>query len=308
MTDADVSNEAYCKNNVEKMLVRSQTKAIFPIITLGLVMDYCQTNQDVFTDADVKQSYHRAVEHMEQYLSHNLHVGGRYEDAYPSRSLPKYGVLSPLGNQRYQLLTPYINCAETLKVWIPERIREHIVHRLGLIPLLRDLEFRLHLAADNEAYVSAIYKHMDSNPTNFEIFSFAVIKVHLEKFACKVYRDTRTSAHDSGVDLSTNFGVVYQIKKLKVYSKVTADNIYAELKMNFDDERINDGNVILVIDDISKEIKNYLIDMKVQSISKQDILRLAAQFEDVEDRAKVLRIVYEEFYREYSSSVRIKRN
>lgn len=306
--DTPASEEAYCKNQIEKMLARSQTKAIFPLITLGLVADFCQSGQTMFTDADVKQSYHRAVAQMEQYLSHNLHVGGRYEDAYPSRSLPKYGVLASLGGQRYELLAPYQNCAELLTAWIPARIKEHIVERLGLIPLLSDLEFRMHLASDDAEYTSTISKHMDINPTNFEIFSFAVIKVHLEKFACKVYRDTRTSAHDSGVDLSTNFGVVYQIKKLKVYSKQLADTIYAELKMNFDDERISDGNVILVIDDISKEVKNYLIDMRVQSISKRDVLRLAVQIEDVEDRAKVLRIVYEEFRREYSSSVRIKRS
>jgi hypothetical protein len=48
--------------------------------------------------------------------------------------------------------------------------------------------------------------------------------------------------------------------------------------------------------------------MRVQSISKRDVLRLAVQIEDVEDRAKVLRIVYEEFRREYSSSIRIKRS
>jgi hypothetical protein len=119
-----------------------------------------------------------------------------------------------------------------------------------------------------------------------------------------VYRDTRTSAHDSGVDISTTFGVVYQIKKLKVHSKATADNIYAELKLNFDSERLHDGNVILVIDDISKEVKSYLIDMKVQSISKGDLLKLAAQFEDVEERQKVLRIVYEEFSREYTSVIK----
>ncbi|MBI1766673.1 MAG: HaeII family restriction endonuclease [Acidobacteria bacterium] len=130
----------------------------------------------------------------------------------------------------------------------------------------------------------------------------------MEKFACKIYRDTRTSAHDSGVDLSTNFGVVYQIKKLKVYNQTTADNIYAELKLNFDSERLSDGNVILVIDDISKEIKNYLINMKIQSISKSDILKLASQFEDLEDREKVLRIIYEEFRREYSSTVNSRRS
>ncbi len=82
-----------------------------------------------------------------------------------------------------------------------------------------------------------------------------------------------------------------------------ADNIYSELKINFDSERLDDGNVILVIDDVSKEIKNYLINMKVQSISKNDILKLAEQFDESEDREKVLRVVYDEFRREYSSVV-----
>ena len=40
-----------------------------------------------------------------------------------------------------------------------------------------------------------------------------------------------------------------------------------------------------------------------QSISKQDILKMAGNFDEVEDRQKVLRIVYEEFRREYSSSI-----
>ncbi len=44
--------------------------------------------------------------------------------------------------------------------------------------------------------------------------------------------------------------------------------------------------------------------MKVQSISKSDILKLAEQFEDSEDREKVLRVVYEEFRREYSSDIK----
>jgi len=44
--------------------------------------------------------------------------------------------------------------------------------------------------------------------------------------------------------------------------------------------------------------------MKIQSISKNDVLKLAQQFDDLEDREKVLRIVYEEFKREYSSDIR----
>jgi hypothetical protein len=131
-----------------------------------------------------------------------------------------------------------------------------------------------------------------------------VIKIHLEKFACKIYRDTRTAAHDKGVDLSTNFGVVYQVKKLRIYTESEADRVCAELKLNFDTERLQDGNVILVIDDISKDIRKYLINMKIQSISKEDILKVASNFDDAEDRQKVLRVVYEEFRREYSSSIK----
>ena len=149
-----------------------------------------------------------------------------------------------------------------------------------------------------------IRKQIDKTAANFEIFSFAVIKVHLEKFACKIYRDTRTAAHDKGVDLSTNFGVVYQVKKLRIHTESEADRLYAELKLNFDNERLQDGNVILVIDDIAKEIKKYLIDMKVQSISTSDLLKMASSFEEAEDRQKVLRIVYEEFRREYSSRIK----
>ena len=126
----------------------------------------------------------------------------------------------------------------------------------------------------------------------------------LEKFACRIYRDTRTAAHDAGVDLSTNFGVVYQIKKLRVLTQSDADRICAELRLNFDKERLQDGNVVLVIDDVSKEMKQYLINMKVQSLSKDDVLNLARSFSEPEDRQKVLRIVYEEFRREYSSRVR----
>jgi hypothetical protein len=60
----------------------------------------------------------------------------------------------------------------------------------------------------------------------------------------------------------------------------------------------------LVIDDISKDVKKYLVDMKVQSISKNDLLKMVVSFEDTEDRQKVLRIVYEEFRREYSSTLK----
>lgn len=293
-----------CKENVERMLKRSQTKIIFPIITLGLLKEYREKVKKNFSDIEIRTCYGTSVRYLRTYLGHDLHIGGKYYDAYPGRNLPKYGVLKVIRYKEYELLPPYTTNAEALVEWIPERIRQYVIQKLGRIPELGDHIHRAELSDNKNEFIDIVVRHIDRNGTNFEIFSFAVIKVHLEKFACKVYRDTRTSAHDKGVDLSTNFGVVYQVKKLKVYNRSMADNIYAELKVNFDSERLNEGNVILVIDDVSKEIKNYLINMKVQSISKSDILKLAEQFEDSEDREKVLRVVYEEFRREYSSDIK----
>jgi len=209
-----------------------------------------------------------------------------------------------VGHLRYELLAPYTTFASALCGWIPSRIKAHIEERLGVVPLLGNATTRVAYAEDRKGFLDLIRQQISKTPANFEIFSFAVIKVHLEKFACKIYRDTRTAAHDKGVDLSTNFGVVYQVKKLRIRTESDADRVYAELKLNFDSERLQDGNVILVIDDISKDVKKYLIDMKVQSISKEDLLKMATNFDDPEDRQKVLRIVYEEFRREYSSTLK----
>ena len=294
----------FCKDKIDLMLKRSQTKIIFPLITLGLAKARHENNTNIFSDEEIRRYYEDSVKYMKDYLKHDLHIGGKYYDAYPSRNLPKYNVVKILGDKRYEFLHPYSTNANVLIAWIPERIKQHIETKIGILPQLGNHDFRSKLSENKSEFLDVVGAHINKNPTNFEIFSFAIIKVHLEKFACKVYRDTRTSAHDKGVDLSTNFGVVYQIKKLNIYNKSKADDIYAELRLNFDRERLNDGNVILVIDDISKEIKNYLIDMKVQSISKNDLSKLAGQFEDMEDREKILRIIYDEFRREYASDIK----
>jgi hypothetical protein len=285
------------------MLKNSQTKAIVPVLTLGLLRVFLQTGKRVFTDPEIRKAYEAAVKSVKEFLGHDVHIGAKYYDSYGTR-MSRYTVLKSVGHLKYELLAPYTTFAPGLCEWIPARIKRHIEERLGVVPLLSTPAARVTYGEDRELFLDLIHQQIAKTPANFEIFSFAVIKVHLEKFACKVYRDTRTSAHDKGVDLSTNFGVVYQIKKLRVYTESEADRIYAELKLNFDSERLQDGNVILVIDDISKDVKKYLIDMKVQSISKEDLLKMAANFDEPEDRQKVLRIVYDEFRREYSSTIK----
>ena len=274
-----------------------------PIIALGLLRAHSTTRTKLFSDSDIRRAYQSAVKDLKTFLGHDIHIGAKYEDAYGMR-MSRYGVLRTVGHLKYELLAPYVDCAKALTEWIPHRIKQHIDGRLGIVPLLHDPKTRVTLAENQEQFLDLIRTQIDATPTTFEIFSFAVIKVHLERFACRIYRDTRTSAHDKGVDLSTNFGVVYQIKRLRIHTEAEADQVYAELKLNFDTERLQDGNVILVIDDISKEVKKYLIDMKVQSISKRDILKLALSCDEPEDRQRILRIVYEEFRREFSSNIK----
>lgn len=301
-TKRDMKPQDACKAEIERMLKNSQTKVIAPVLTLGLLREYSASKKTAFSDYEIKKAYEAAVKQMKDFLGHDMHIGAKYYDAYGSR-MSRYGVLASAGHLEYRLLSPYTDQADVLCDWIPERIKQHIDDRLGVVPLLHEPSARASLAESRERFFDSISKQIGRTPANFEIFTFAVIKVHLEKFACKIYRDTRTSAHDKGVDLSTNFGVVYQVKKLRIRTASEAQRLYAELKVNFDKERLQDGNVILVIDDISNEVKQYLIDMKVQSISKEDVLKMAANFDEPEDRQKVLRIIYEEFRREYSSRV-----
>ncbi|MEI6194309.1 MAG: hypothetical protein WCS42_08260 [Verrucomicrobiota bacterium] len=299
MKKIPISTEADCMSEIERMLKNSQTKVIMPAVAFGVLRHYLATKQTVLDDSAIKQTYQDAVRFLKKHLGHDVHIGAKYEDAYGMR-MSRYRFLSSVGHLNYELAAPFAQHAASLCKWIPNRIKQHIDSRIGIIPTLADAAERLSLAADAAKFLALIEQQLALNPTSFEIVSFAVIKVHLEKFACRIYRDTRTSAHDRGVDLATNFGVVYQVKKLRVLHQSDADKLYAELKLNFDSERLQDGNVILVIDDISEEVRRYFINMKVQSIKREQLLALARGFEDPEDRQKVLRVVYDEFRRDYS--------
>jgi hypothetical protein len=300
---ARIDSELECKGEIERMLKNSQTKVIMPALALGVLRSYSANRKRVFSDSEIRFSYESAVRSLKTHLGHDVHIGAKYEDAYGMR-MSRYGFFRSVGHLKYELAKRFADCAEQLVSWIPNRIKQHIQSRIGVIPELADSKVRLRIAENVSKFMKLIGEQMNLNATSFEIVSFALIKIHLEKFACKIYRDTRTSAHDRGVDLATNFGVVYQVKKLRVETRSDADKLYAELKLNFDTERLQDGNVILVIDDISEDVRRYLIDMKVQSIRKEQLLTIAKDFRDSEDRQKVLRVIYEEFRRDYSSAIK----
>lgn len=298
-----VSTLADCQREILVMLRRSKTRVIAPTLTLGLLRSHVATRKVIFSEREIQELYTNAVRRMKEFMGHSLHIGAKWEDAYSRRTLPKYRVLKPL-EDGYELLSPYTTLSSQLIPWIETSIRDYIELKLGVIPKLEDKKFRAELAANRDVFLELLQRNLELNPTNFEFICFAVLRIHLEKFACKIYRDTRAAAHDKGVDISTNFGVVYQIKKLQVINQKTCDAIVSELQANFDRQRLDDGNVILVIDDIRKEFKEFLINMRIQSISKADLLKIAKQFDDEEDREKVLRVAYDGFRREYASVIR----
>jgi hypothetical protein len=300
---ARIDRGLQCKAEVERMLRNSQTKVIMPILALGILRQYSANRQRVSSDGEIRSAYEAAVRSLKEHLGHDVHLGAKYEDAYGMR-MSRYGFFKSIGHLKYELTRRFTDSAEQLVSWIPDRIKQHIESRIGIIPELADSKVRLRIGENVSEFMKLIDEQMNLNATSFEIVSFALIKVHLEKFACKIYRDTRTSAHDRGVDLATNFGVVYQVKKLSIQSRSDADKLYAELKLNFDTERLQDGNVILVIDDIAEDVRQYLIDMKVQSIKRDQLLTIAKDFRESEDRQKVLRVIYEEFRRDYSSAIK----
>jgi len=149
------------KKSIERMLSRTQTKMLFPVITLGLVQSFLRKRRGIFTDLEVRRSYEQAVQDMKRYLGHNLHIGGEYYDAYPSRNMPKYGVIRVLGNKRYRLQPLYQRYARQLARWLPEVIKMSIAERIGVVADLANHGTRSAISSDAEKFIAVVREHIE---------------------------------------------------------------------------------------------------------------------------------------------------
>lgn len=290
--------------DLEKMISRTKSKLIAPVLTAGILRHHLESGDTEFSEDQMRRTYQEEVcQTVRHVLGHNLHIGGDYEDAYCSRTLPKYGVVEPLGQRRYRLTPLFTANADVALAYIHSRVPEFVASRLGEVVQLGKLDARLAIAQDAYGFTQLLEAAMQHTPSHFEIVSFAVLRVHLEKFACKIYRNSRTSAHDRGVDIATDYGTVYQIKKMRLSTREDAEQVYSELLTNFDEGRLRDRKVVLVIDDISSACRQFLIDMRVQPLARADITTLAHLLADEEDRQKVLRVIHDEFEREFRSDI-----
>src|SRR3989338_200242 len=151
------------KDAIERMLKRSQTKILFPVITLGIVKSFLQTSRDVFTDLEIRNIYKKTVQELKKYLGHDLHIGGIYYDAYSSRNLPQHKVIKVIGNKKYQLNPLYKHCACELSVWLPERIKVFIDDKLGIITKLAQHNERVKISSNPDEFVEIVKNHIDKN-------------------------------------------------------------------------------------------------------------------------------------------------
>lgn len=136
----------------------------------------------------------------------------------------------------------------------------------------------------------------------FEVCMFSNLKVFLAKFGCKLYRDSRTYAADKGGDISTNFGVVYQIKNYYLREETRFAELLDELVMNFSDGRLQEGNVFLIMRDVSNGFKTQLKDRNINCITKASVTELLDKLTYEENR-DVLHNIIQEFKRELVSDI-----
>lgn len=297
-----------------QMLENSQTKLIGPVIAYAIINLYKETQSDLFEASQIRSRYQTAVCEIVHYVGYNLHLGARFDNAYISREdrgVVRYGIVTSTGSGKYRLTHLYQDHAEALSIWMPKRIKSFLNTKLGQIVKLGNANERLSLAESHNAFLAFLQKKIGARDsgTSFEIVSFAILKVYLERFACRIYRDTRTFSHEGGTDLSTDFGAVYQIKKLKIAHKHEVDKLYSEIRTNFDAERIQDGRVVLIIDDITPDCKSYLLQKNsLKYLKSADLIEIASIIKDPEDRQKILRIIYEEFCREYTNDICARHN
>lgn len=118
-----------------------------PALALGVLRQHLATQKKVFSDAEIRSAYESAVRSLKTHLGHDVHIGAKYEDAYGMR-MSRYGFLKSVGHLKYQLAQGFAEHADAISFWIPDRIKQHIEARLGIIPALVDSKVRLKIAED----------------------------------------------------------------------------------------------------------------------------------------------------------------
>ena len=292
---------------INNIIKSSKTKLINPIAFLASV-NFLLKGKKIFTRKELDEEYKKAVKEVKEFTKSDLNVGGRFHsNTYPDRMARNYNALILLSENKLQL-PKFIIKQDTEKIKIIKQILlDKILDtqkiKIGNLQSIdRDFK-RIKIAKKKDKFINFLTNELKCSANSFEITCFAILKVFLEKFACKLYRNSRTNARNSGIDISTDFGVAYQVKKFKIKEEKEINKILKEIQTNFDKDRIQDGKLVLVLEDIDANFKHLVLGKNIKMFKMSEIIKIANQIDEVEDRMKTLRVIYDENKRELKSDI-----
>lgn len=253
----------------------------------------------VVENDSVKIGYEATIcNFIRNYLHHNFNIGGTFNDTYISRLSSRHRFLRQISQRKYAVQEDYFSNAKELINYTQEKIEEHLNMKLGNLVTLKKLIEKDH---DNNKEIEARRKYLEkilhednsqkfreflevgfdrkargflAMSYGFEICMFSILKVFLLKFGCRLDRDSKTYAVDKGGDISTNFGVVYQIKNYCLTSEEKFTELLNELFLNFSDGRIQQGNVFLIVKDASDGMMAQLKKQSINCITEKSVIDL----------------------------------
>lgn len=307
------------KSEINKMVEdRRATKLINPALTLFYLREFERTGNRVVDFSMVKQGYEEVVcDLIRNRLHHNFNIGGQFNDTYLQRLASRHHVLEHVRGNNFALTEDFVSNYKFLTTYVIDRIQEHLHSKLGNLA-------RLYRVVNSNAQDEMTEILEDSTSTKlrqflkdgfegtsqgfldiaygFEICMFAILKVLLAKFGCKIYRDSKTYSSDKGTDFSTNFGIVYQVKKKCITNEKAFDDLVSDLLLSFADGRIQEGNVFVVVEDVDDGYRKRLDDRNINCISKKMVIDFLDKLSP-EEKWEVLKQVVQEFKRELVSYI-----
>jgi len=324
MKASDVSK---LKDEIEGIVHHSTTKMILPLLLLFYLENVEKTKNAEVDNTVVKEGYEKTVcNYIKNHLYHNFNIGGAFNDTYIGRLSSRHHFLRQISQKKYAVQHDYFTNAKELIDFTRMKIKEHLDSKLGnLITLSKLLEGDYSDTKGMEEQKRVLDEALRDNSSRrfrelletgfdrssdglltmsygFEICMFSILKVFLAKFGCRLYRDSKTYAADKGGDISTNFGVVYQIKNYCLTNEEKFTELVDELFLNFSDGRIQQGNVFLIIKDASNGFVDQLKKQSINCITKKSVTDLLDKLSS-EEKQEVLRSIIREFKRELLSDV-----
>jgi len=307
------------KSEIDRLIEdRRATRLINPVLTVFYLREFQSTGNRTVNFNLVKSGYEDTVcDVVKNHLHHNFNIGGQFNDSYVQRLASRHHILEAIGGRDFAIAPDYAQHCEQLIPYTIQKTKEHLNTKLSNLARLEEVirrnarEELQEILGDSTSRKLREFLRSGFDPNSagflsmaygFEICMFAILKVLLAKFGCKIYRDSKTYSSDKGTDLGTNFGVVYQVKKKCITTEKAFTDLASELLLNFADGRIQEGNVFVVVEDMDDGFKKRLKDQKINCLTQNVVTDFLDKL-DAEEKWEILKQIVQEFKRELMSNV-----